>query len=136
MVRWPGKVKPRKSESLAMSIDLVPTLLAAIGQKPTAAMQGVNLLDEKAVQARKAIHGECFTHNSMDLNQPAASLRWRWMIEGDWKLIIPASKNEPNEKIELYNLAKDPREEANLAEAEQGRVKQMAVRLDQWWARK
>lgn len=138
MVRWLGKVKPRKSTDLALSIDLAPTLLAAVGGQPIGgmpmtAMQGINLLDEKAVRARKAIYGECFTHNSVDLNRPAASLRWRWMIEGDWKLIVPALQNEPDAKVELYNLAKDPTEETNLATAEQGRVKQMTGRLDQWW---
>ena len=32
--------------------------------EPTSQMQGINLLDEEAVAARKAIFGECFTHES------------------------------------------------------------------------
>ena len=76
MVRWPAKVKPQRSDSLAMSIDLMPTLLHAVGLKPTKDMQGINLLDTQAVKSRNTIYGECFTHNSMDLHKPAASLRW------------------------------------------------------------
>lgn len=136
MVRWPEKVKPQMSDSLAMSIDLMPTLLNAVGLKPTKDMQGINLLDEKAVKSRNTIYGECFTHNSMDLNKPAASLRWRWVIEGDWKLIVPDAKNEPNEVVELYNLAADKFEEKNLAAADQARVAALQKKLDAWWPAK
>jgi arylsulfatase A-like enzyme len=133
MVRWPGTVKPRMAKELANSIDIAPTLLRAAGLKPTPAMQGIDLLDEKAVKARQAIYGNCFTHNAVDLNRPAASLRWRWVIEGDWKLIVPAKQNEPDGEIELYNLAKDPHEEKNLAAQEAKRVETLRKKLDGWW---
>ncbi len=133
MVRWPGRVRPKMSKQLAMSIDLAPTLLRAVGLKPTPDMQGLNLLDNEAVGNRKRLFGECFTHNAVDLNRPASSLRWRWTIEDDWKLIIPASQNEPDGKVELYHLEKDPHEATNLAEQEPGRVKRMTKRLDAWW---
>ena len=136
MIRWPGKVKPQMSDSLAMSIDLVPTLLAAVGLKPDAGMQGINLLDEKAVAARKAIYGECFTHNAVDIHKPATSLCWRWVIEDTWKLIVPASQNKPKEKIELYNLAKDAKEENNLSGKEAQKVEHLKKLLDQWWPAK
>jgi uncharacterized sulfatase len=133
MIRWPERVKPRKSESLAMSIDLMPTLLTAAGLKPTREMQGLNLLDEKAVRSRKAIYGECFTHTAVDLDRPSANLRWRWVREGDWKLMVPASQNEPNAKAELYNVAKDPIEENNLASSEKAKVERLTKLLDRWW---
>jgi uncharacterized sulfatase len=133
MIRWPGKVQPRLADDLALSIDLAPTLLAALGEKPTPAMQGINLLDENAVLARHAIYGECFTHNARDLNHPAANLRWRWIIDGPWKLIVPDPTNEPDEKPELYNLADDPREEKNLAAAHPDRVAKLRALVDAWW---
>ncbi|MBM4154736.1 MAG: sulfatase [Lentisphaerae bacterium] len=133
MVRWPGRVAPRDAAEKAMSIDLMPTVLAALGLPKDAAMQGVNLLDEAAVKGREAIFGECFTHNAVDLDRPAANLRWRWAIEGDWKLIVPAPQNEADGVIELYNLAKDPHETENLAAAEPARVKALRAKLDAWW---
>lgn len=136
MIRWPGKAKPRDSESLAMSVDLAPTLLTAAGLKPSREMQGINLLDAKAVRARKAVFGECFTHTSVDLEKPAASLRWRWVREGDWKLILPAPQNEPDGKAELYNLATDAREEKNLAATEPNRVARLEKLLNKWWGGK
>ena len=96
-------------------------------------MPGINLLDETAVKARKAIFGECFTHNAIDLDNPAANLRWRWMIEGDWKLIVPDPVNEPHGKVELYNLADDPQEQVDRSRDERRRVARMRAALDAWW---
>jgi arylsulfatase A-like enzyme len=133
MIRWPGKVEPRVSDDLALSIDFAPTLLAAVGKKPSPDMQGINLLDRQATASRRAIYGECFTHNANDLNNPAANLRWRWVIDGNWKLIAPDAKNEPDEKVELYNLADDPHEEKNLAGVHPQRVAKLQKMLDAWW---
>ena len=133
MIRWPGKVKPQMSDELAMSIDLMPTLLKAVGLPVQQDLQGIDLLDGKAVKARKSIYGECFTHNAVDLKVPASSLRWRWTVEDHWKLIVPAQQNEPNAKIELYDLKADPTEQTNLAEKETARVTAMSKKLDAWW---
>ena len=136
MVRWPARVKPQKSDELATSLDFLPTVLKAVGLKPPAGLPGVNLLDPKAVAARKAVYGECFTHNYVDMEVPASSLRWRWMIEGDWKLIVPARQNEPDAKVELFHLASDKSEEKNLADTETSRVKNLTKKLDAWWSGK
>ncbi|MES2692458.1 MAG: sulfatase [Verrucomicrobiota bacterium] len=136
LVSWPGKAPPQRSPHFASSIDLAPTLLKAAGIAKPAAMQGIDLLDAAALKGRTAVFGECFTHNSMDLNRPAASLRWRYIVEGDWKLIVPAPQNEPNAPIELYNVKADPDEKKNLAAQEKDRVAKLSAKLDGWWAGK
>jgi uncharacterized sulfatase len=136
IVRWPSRVKPQRSDSLASSLDIAPTLLSAVGLNPTTQMPGVNLLDEKAVADRDAIFGECFTHDSQNPENPAASLRWRWMIEDDWKLIVPDPVNEPDSSVELYDIKSDPHEERNLAPAESERVDEMRAKIDAWWPAK
>lgn len=133
IIRWPAMVHPRVAEELVMSIDLAPTLLTAIGQKPGAALTGINLLDPASFASRKAIFGECFTHNAIDLQNPSANLRWRWMIEGPWKLIVPDAKNEPDQRVELYHLGADPHEDRNLAAGEAPRIEGMRKSLDAWW---
>lgn len=133
MIRWPGRVTPEKSAALAQSLDLLPTLLTAAGGKPPRGLPGINLLDAKAVRSREAIFGECFTHTIVDQERPAASLRWRWMVAGDWKLIVPAPQNEPTAPVELYNLTRDPLEETNLATAQPAEVKRLQRQLDRWW---
>jgi uncharacterized sulfatase len=133
LVRWPGRVKPGRVETPVSSIDLAPTLLRAAAVELPAGLPGVNLLDARAVAARDAVFGACFTHDAVDLDQPASSLRWRWCVSGDWKLISPNPALTTNGVVELFNLARDPHEERNLASTEARRVKRMARRLDNWW---
>ncbi|HVU87999.1 MAG TPA: sulfatase [Pirellulales bacterium] len=133
LVRWPAKIKARTCETPVLSIDIVPTILAALGRQPTKQMQGVNLLDERAVRNRQAIYGECFTHNAVDLDKPAANLRWCWAISGGWKLIVPDAKNEPEAGVELYDLAADAHELRNLAGEQKEKVARLREQLDAWW---
>jgi len=136
MFRWPGKIEPKMDKRrLCNSIDLAPTILAACGLKPTADMQGLNAMDDAAVTAREAIFGEIFEHDIEHMTDPAPSLKWRWVIDGDWKLIVPyaerkAMKNAP---VELYNLAEDPHEEKNLASKHPDKVADLTKKLDAWW---
>ena len=99
MLRQPGAIPPGSSDALASGIDIMPTVLAACGVPAPAGLPGVDLLDAKAVAARRQIFGECFTHTLVDLDDPAKSLLWRWTIRDDeqtspqhrWKLIMPTS---------------------------------------------
>lgn len=133
MIRWPGHVTPKVSDQPVLSIDLAPTILATAGLAPTPEMQGVNLLDPSAVESRKVIFGETFTHNAVDLQDPASSLRTRWAIEGDWKLILPAPRNEPQARVELFDLAHDPGETTNLADREPAKVEHLTKQINAWW---
>lgn len=136
LVRWPGQVKPGKSEALAESIDLVPTALIAAGLKPAADMPGVNLLDAKALSTRTALFGEIFEHNAVDIARPAANLQYRWVIDGHLKLILPNLARVPDGKPELYDLKADPKEEANLAEKKPDDVARLTRKLNDWWPAK
>ena len=99
MLRQPGAIPPGSSDALVSCIDIMPTVLAACGVPAPAGLPGVDLLDAKAVAARRQIFGECFTHTLVDLDDPAKSLLWRWTIRDDeqtphqhrWKLIVPTS---------------------------------------------
>jgi uncharacterized sulfatase len=133
IIKCPGKVKPGGSEQLVSSIDLAPTILAATGATPTTDMSGLNLLDMKVFPARTTIYGEVFEHNAVDIQKPAANLQYRWVIEGNWKLIVPHEPNVKAGKPELYDLAKDPMETKNLAAKYQDRVIELQKELDQWW---
>jgi hypothetical protein len=52
---------------------------------------------------------------------------------GDWKLLVQGEGE--SRKIELYNLAQDPREATDLAAKEPVRVSEMIAALDQIAAR-
>lgn len=142
MVRWTGKVKPAISTTPVSSIDMVPTVLHALGMKPTAEMRGLNLLDEKAINARKFLYGEIFLHNAVDTHDPSKNLTYRWGIEAGWKLILPHKENVTTRAakgasgsgdIELYHLAKDPHETKNLAKQNPEKVAHLRKLINAEW---
>jgi uncharacterized sulfatase len=135
MVRWPGVVEPEMDrETVVSSVDLAPTVLDAAGLEPSEEMPGVSLLDEEAVEAREAIFGEIFYHDIVSLDDPVESLKYRWCIEGRWKLILPYAENLPDEKVQLYDLKEDPHEQNNLASAKPDVVKRLRKRIEGWWS--
>ncbi|MGE0100775.1 MAG: sulfatase [Blastocatellales bacterium] len=136
MIRWPGRVKPRRSNDLASSLDFMPTLLAAAGIDPPKDLPGLNLLDEKALRSRKALYGAIFTHDAVDIRRPASNLMTRWVIDGDWKLLVPVpgkANEEQPQTVELYRISVDPDERDDLAGRESSRVAQLRRKLDAWW---
>jgi arylsulfatase A-like enzyme len=153
MLRRPGTIQPRTSDALASAIDIVPTVLAACGVEPPAGLQGVNLLDEKAVAARRQVFGECFTHTLIDLDDPAESLLWRWTVRDRWKLIVPATAGvgstfpategelvDPHSpgrdergEVELFDVGADPDETRNVAAEHPDVVADLRASLDAWW---
>ena len=133
LLHWPHRIRPRSDVHPVSSIDLMPTLLTALGVPLPEGLPGIDLLNSRAVAKRNAAQGACFTHDAVDLNRPALGLRWRWHVEGDWKLILPNPALEPNAKPELYRLSKDPLEERNLAELEPRRLRILQRSLDRWW---
>ncbi len=144
MVRWPGRVKPRMdTETLASSIDLVPTILAAAGLSKTKEMPGLNLLDTAAMAKRDVIFGENFCHDMARVDRPADSLRARTCIQGRWKLIVwqdPLPKvrtanrtRKTKGNVELYDLKTDPAETRDLSAKDPARVAAMTKLLDAFW---
>jgi arylsulfatase A-like enzyme len=133
LVRWPGKVTPRTCDIPVSAIDIAPTVLRAAGLEPQVGTEGINLLDDKAVSGRQAIFGEIFTHNALNLHDPASSLRYRWIVAGDWKLIVPDRSHVPDGVVELYDVAHDPAETRNLAREQPHKLTDLLARLNTWW---
>ncbi|MBN2475198.1 MAG: sulfatase [Pirellulales bacterium] len=134
MLRWPRHIEPRRDEQTpVISVDLAPTILAACGVEPTPEMPGVNLLDTEAPKQREAIFGEIFTHNAVDVHNPASSLMYRWCVEGRWKLIVPREPNVPDRATELFDLAADPHEQHDLSAQQPQQVEALRRHIDAWW---
>ena len=125
MISWPGHIEPKMDEvNLASSIDLVPTVLDLLDLSVPETLPGISLVDTKAVGSRKQLFGEIFEHDIVAMDDPEASLMYRWIIHGDHKLIVP-SERISNGKTELYDLAKDPAENQDLA----GRLPELQSKL-------
>lgn len=132
MLRWPGRLAPRRDDAtLVSTIDLVPTILAACGVTPPAALPGRNLLEVATGRqpGHEAVFGEIYAHDVVDIDRPERGLEYRWCIAGAWKLIESAD----GKTQELYQILDDPREERNLAGQHPEKVRELSQRLKAAW---
>ncbi len=134
MLHWPGHIAPQRDEvNLASSIDLVPSVLALLGLAPDDSLPGINLTDAAQVASRDTLYGEIFEHDIQSMDDPLSSLRYRWIIEGALKAIVPDLKQVPDGVVELYDLQRDPTEEHNLAKQRPADVERLTAKLNAWW---
>lgn len=131
MVRWPSHIQPEMNDTPVSSIDFFPTLLKLAGiAAPNT--PGIDLTDRSKVQERRTIYGECFAHNFADMDNPASCLRWRWVLEGGMKLIVPAA-GAPTSEVELFNVSADPYESKNFVSDKPDVTAALKKKLDDWW---
>jgi uncharacterized sulfatase len=148
MIKWPGKVESKMDrKTLVSSIDIAPTILKAAGVDIPKAMTGVDLRDTAALKKRDVVFGFDGNHDMFNINVRTANMESRYVVKGDWKLLLHDPKNyglpyagksaaHPNNlegKPELYNVKVDPHEKNNLAEANPEKVAEMTKVLDAWW---
>jgi uncharacterized sulfatase len=145
LLSWPGVIPPGKREELVSSVDLMPTMLSAAGAAIPANLPGLDLLPllrNGRPLGRDVIFGETFAHDIADIDQPEASLIYRWAIEGRWKLLLTydgvlgryASTHPRTERRpQLYELSKDPHENQNLAAHHPEIVARLVEKIDRWW---
>jgi arylsulfatase A-like enzyme len=116
LLRWPARVAPQVSPQVTITMDWLPTLLAAAGTRPDAAYPSDGddllplLLGTRAPYPR--------------------TLYWRYKAQaqravrdGDWKYL------KINENEFLFNVVDDVRERANL----RGRYPEIFQHLRQQW---
>ena len=146
MYNWPGKIAPKMDETnLASSIDIVPTMLAAAGVEAPKDLPGLNLLPvvkDGAPLERNTIFGEGCAHDVADIENPEASLLYRWVIEGKWKLLLTydgvvgrykSSHPRTEKRPQLYDLEADPHEKNNLAKDHTEIVARLAKKIRDWY---
>jgi uncharacterized sulfatase len=145
MYRWPGKIPAGERNELASSIDIVPTILAATGAKTPTGLPGLNLLpnlESGTPIQRDRIFGESFAHDIADIENPEASLLFRWCIEGKWKLLLTydgevnryeSTHPRTEKRPQLFDLLEDPSEQTNLADEQPEVVARLAKAINDWY---
>ncbi len=106
ILQAPG-FQPRRVPDLVSNIDFMPTILELSGVEPRGRMEGRSLvpfLRGESLPPRGAL-SEVRWHDDQDMRC------WR---EEDWKL--HEDRSHGKERDELYDLAADPKERANLIE--------------------
>lgn len=145
MYRWPGKIPAGERKELTSSIDIVPTMLAAAGAEIPGDLPGLNLLPNlesgKPID-RERIFGESFAHDIADIENPEASLLFRWCIEGKWKLLLTydgevnryqSTHPRTEKRPQLFDLMADPSEQTNLAGKHPEVVARLAKEILDWY---
>lgn len=111
-VSWPGVVKPNsRSDAVAITMDLFPTLLEIAGVEPRGPVDGVSILP--ALKGEKQNVERTLHFTRREGGPEYNGLTIHAIRQGDWKLVY----NSPYGPLELFNLAKHPLEQHNLAEA-------------------
>ncbi|WP_396635668.1 sulfatase-like hydrolase/transferase [Maribacter sp. R77961] len=132
MYKWKGKITPKiDTLSLTSSLDMVPTVLSLLNMKPPKELNGINILDEKALMQRDALYGEIYAH---DFNTIDGSLYYRMAMTQPYKLILPDKTNRPNEKVELYNIYEDPYERKDISSEHPEVVEALKQKIQSSWA--
>ncbi len=139
LIRWNGHVKAADHLQLVHTVDLVPTVLSAVGltDEITPRMNGISLLPSATTGERlpgRPVFGAIYPNDAVVLGAPSQHVRARWVRDGHFKLLVPGPAKQPI-MLSLFDLTEDPRETMNLAAIAEhaSRVENMRQLLDQWW---
>ncbi|MCZ6783310.1 MAG: sulfatase [Proteobacteria bacterium] len=115
---------PRRISAMARQVDVAPTILDVIGAELPAGVQGRSLLP--LMQGDGRAGGDAWVDRSIAhldfLGNAAVSL-----VDGSWKLIQRGG--DPAGSPELYDRARDPLEQRDLAAEEPALVRSLAKAL-------
>ena len=135
VIRWPnGNLTGGKTISHpTANYDFYPTLLDAanLDPNPKQTFDGVSVLDSWKKPENKPCPRTLFWHYPLDRPHFLGGVSSGAIRDGDWKLIEyfdPSRK----ERYELFDLAKDPSENQDIASTEPNQVKKLAVKLASW----
>ncbi len=121
LMQWVGRIPAGTTYSKPIiSLDILPTAVAAAGGRVDGKVEGVNLLPHITGKGSGTPHG---------------SLCWRFngqtaIRKDEWKLATHPSKG-----LRLYNLKDDPGEKNDLAGVNADKVSELRVAFEKWDSR-
>ena len=134
IVSWPGRVPPKRLDQPVSIRDLPATILELAGVEQPAEFPGHSLAPlweggGVATALDTPLLSEITRTINMPRHLPASKGDMRSLVEGSYHYILTVGENE---RQELYNYVKDPREETNLVDdpAHADRVASMRAALD------
>jgi arylsulfatase A-like enzyme len=135
MIRWPGTIRPGKTDAAASLVDLPATLLELTGQTVPSKMEGVSLASVlrggSSAKTRYVYRcSERVGQRPDHIRNIAPDTPAQLMVRGaGWKYSLYSDGEEF-----LYNLRKDPRETRNVAADSGARAlrQEMRAQLATW----
>jgi len=124
--RWPGRIKPgSRSMRVALTMDLMPTLLEAAGVRLTHEIDGRSILQTLMGEKQPAPERDLF-FGRREGGKGFEGGTIECIRRGDWKLL----RSRPGGPLELYNLKSDPLEKTDLAKSEPEKVRELSESLN------
>lgn len=127
---WTGAgVRTQSIDTPVSGIDIIPTLAELIGSPPASAWHGSSLANAllngpDEPHAKPVFTGACY-HFGVPNSEPLIAVRDR-----ELKLIRGLNSG----RQQLFNVERDPQEQANLAPKHPAKVEGLGTLLDQWMA--
>ncbi len=119
---WPGKIKPgSRHEGVALTMDLMPTLLEAAGVPVPPGLDGVSVLPALLGQPQPGLADRHLIWVRREGNPRYRGRDYYAVRRGDWKLL----QNSPFQPYELYNLSTDSLETHNLADENKAKLEEL-----------
>jgi arylsulfatase A len=120
IVNWPAVIKKgRQSDHIGASWDLFPTFAELVGQPVLGNMDGISFLPLLRGKGKQQRHEFLYWEFHEDGGRQAVRM-------GNWKGVRLNVKKEKNAHIQLFDLAKDPKESNDISVAHPEIVKQIA----------
>ena len=141
VVHWPaGVVKGRVVDEGVQSIDVMPTLLDLSGIEPPEGMQGqgfASLIMERqggvaGWRRQPAITQKAQTDPRKGAAPPPHDTESFAIDDGRWKLVRHTVRPRGGPEFELYDVAKDPLNQTDLAAHHPDVVARLSKALDGW----
>jgi len=126
IVRLPDLAIKKRVVAQVRAIDIMPTLLDALGLENPYPVHGQSLMDLITADAEPpADHAITYSDHGMEVFDSVVGAQ-KSIRTSRWKFI----RNSRDGSFELYNLERDPFEKNNLADVEPAIAAEMAKQLD------
>ena len=147
LLRWDGVIQPSLHTGLVNSIDLVPTVLAALGIDPSPYnLPGIDLMPSargnEELDLTRSVFGEIYPGDASSLGHPERDVAYRWVRVGNLKLIVPDLRGQRQAwggyltGLTLFDVEQDPGETKDLSDNPQyaAEIERLKRLLDDWWS--
>lgn len=129
-VSWPGQIKSGSTSTIITGTDYFPTLLELSGlmQEQEAHLDGVSFVPSLTKGKIQNLDRPIFWHSPMPRPKSTGDRANTAVRLGDYKLLDFYEAN----RVELYNISKDPSEKINLAKEMPEKRDEMLSLVNNW----